>query len=1068
MHSTPVNRPARLASVVFMLVVLGYFTLFAYRSWVDLEQHTLGDLTQLSEFTASSADDYFRHMETASALLADEIVSRDGIGHPRRGYRLLKRFQRFMPALTAINLVRPDGRILMSTGFALGAPIPDPFRRSKVLWSSFRPVLHAKGLQIGLPMYGPLAHEWVIPLRYPVRDQAGRLVAVLGLILPLRHQQVLWRQISLADQERIGLIRSDGRLESLWPVDPRWAPSQIYGLVHRGIIARVLAAHRGVSSGTFVGTTDGVTLPILGAYVRLPHYPGFAAFVALPKAVLWTRWAGTMRLPLALAVLLLLAIVLIYRWNRRRLEAWTREREQALARETGLRNFYAALSEINQLIAHHPDPDELFPRVCDIVVACTGLALAWIALVDIEGSDDGRIVAASGPARAYVEGLAISCDPDRPSGRGPFGRTMRSGDVLVVPSIDDEPDFAPWRERARAFGLTSTGSFPFQRRGRVVGVLTVYSGSPAFFQPELVQLLEELATDISFSLQDFDRQQELLQLALHDPLTGLANRQLFIERLGHTLAIARRDDRLVAVGVVDLDGFKQINDRLGHAAGDDVLRQVARRIQGSIRETDTLARLGGDEFGLVLGHAVNIQEIHAVLHRCITVIATPFVLESGETVPLTGSIGVAVYPFDDVDLNSLMRHADLALYRAKDSGGNGFAFFEQPLEDQMMDRHRARVEIQEAFRRRQFIVHYQPQVEMAHGRVLGFEALIRWQHPERGLLMPSEFIRLIEEDAHFVRGLGRFVLEEVASQIEYWRDAGLNTTASVNIGARHLLAPEFLNDVREVLARHPGVAQALTLEVTETDALRDLGLSAQVLNDCRGLGPMVSIDDFGSGYASLTYLQKLPIDQIKIDQGFVRGLLNDPKNIAIIASLISASRLLGIDMIAEGVESIEHGSLLLKLGCTAGQGYAIARAMAPEAVPDWARAWVPDPHWVQIGAHPYAAENHGLLMLLMQHEKQMRLLLARIAETFTAPATAGSGLEEFRCVIEDWYATEGLRLFGDLPQFAMLRDAYHRLCNEVQELVREGLATPSLEARMAKLRALDERLQRDFETLLAG
>lgn len=1051
-----------------MLVVVGYLVLFAYRSWVDLRRHTLSDLTQLSQFTAHSADDYFTHLETGAALLADELIAQGGRADSLKTYRLLERFRRFTPALAAINLVRPDGHILMSTGFALGAPIPDPFKQSKALWPSFRPVLHATRLQIGLPLYGPLTHQWVIPLRYPVRDRAGRLVAVLGFILPLRNQQVLWRQITLKGQERIGLMRDDGEIESLWPVDPRRAPSAVYGLAHRGIVARTVLAHPGTPQGTFSGTTDRRPMRILGAFVRLPHYPKFVAFVAMPMAVLWARWAAAMRLPLALAVLLLLAIIVIYRWNRRRLGAWEHEREQALARETRLRNFYAALSEINQLIAHHPDPDDLFVRVCDIVVTHTGLQLAWIAVVDEPGSDAGRIVAAAGPALRYTDNLSLSRSAERPEGRGPFGRAMRSGEVLVLPDVAAEPDFAPWRARARAFGLTSTGSFPFQRRGQVVGVLTVYSNSPSFFQPELVRLLEELAIDISFSLQDYDRQRELLQLALHDTLTGLANRQLFIERLGHTLAIAKRDDRLVAVGVVDLDGFKQINDRLGHAAGDDVLRQVSRRIQGSIRETDTLARLGGDEFGLVLGHAVNIQEIHSVLHRCITVIATPFVLESGETVPLTGSIGVAVYPFDDVDLNSLMRHADLALYRAKDAGGNGFAFFEQPLEDQMMERHRARVEIQDAFRRRQFVVHYQPQVEMARGTVLGFEALIRWQHPERGILMPAEFIRVIEEDAHFVRGLGRFVLEEVATQLERWRAGGLQTTASVNIGARHLLAPEFLNDVREVLARHPGVAQALTLEVTETDALRDLGLSAQVLNECRGLGPMVSIDDFGSGYASLTYLQKLPIDQIKIDQGFVRGLLNDPKNIAIIASLISASRLLGIDMIAEGVESIEHGSLLLKLGCSAGQGYAIARAMDPAQVPAWAASWAPDDHWVRIGAHPYAAENHGLLMLLMQHEKQMRLLLARITETFTAPVSTTVGLEEFHCVIEDWYATEGARLFGDLPQFTMLRDAYHRLCDEVRDLVREGLATPSLEARMAKVRALDERLQREFEILLAS
>ncbi|MHB1951920.1 MAG: putative bifunctional diguanylate cyclase/phosphodiesterase, partial [Acidiferrobacteraceae bacterium] len=783
-----------------------------------------------------------------------------------------------------------------------------------------------------------------------------------------------------------------------------------------------------------------------------------------PMALIRGSWLRQLRLPFLLGLALIIGTILVHFWTGYRFRQWERERENALAREMRQRDFYAALSDINQLIAHHPDPHHLFTRVCDIVVTHTYLRLAWIGTVGADGVTS--IVACAGSAQAYARQIRVSADPEDPQGHGPFGRAFRSGENLIIRDLAKDDGFSPWRDVAIAHGLVAAGSFPFKSHGKVAGVLTVYAGSSDFFEPELVQLLEELALDITFSLEDFDRQQELLRLALHDTLTGLANRQLFLDRLGQGLAVARRDDRLVAIGVIDLDDFKQINDRLGHAAGDDALKQVSRRLLRWIRETDTLARLGGDEFGFLLGSAYNMQEITAVLQRMIAAVAAPMVLEVGESVSMTASIGTAVYPFDDADPHALLRHADLALYRAKEAGGNRYAFFEQPLEDRMLERHRSRAEIREAFRRREFIAHYQPQVDMATGRVLGVEALARWRHPERGVLMPSAFIKVIEEDAEFIRSLGCLMLEEAARQLQAWRRDGFDTVISVNIGARHLLAPEFMHDVREIIDRFPDTARHLTLEVTETDALRDLAQTGHVLSECRHLGFSVSIDDFGSGYASLTYLQKLPIDQIKIDQGFVRGLLDDPKSIAIVAGLIGAVQLLKIGMIAEGVESIEHGNLLLKLGAPLGQGYAIARAMAPESVPQWARSWKPDDVWVRMAQHPYASQDYGLLMLLLQHDKQMRTLLESLSRALSDPAVLPPQPEDFHCVIDDWYESEGRSRYGHLPVFKEIRDTYHRLCDEVQELLRNVIAGVPVAERTDHLRALDARLRSELDRLL--
>ena len=1062
MALSSIARPTKVALLGFVLGLLAYAGFYAWQTWEGIRQRESASLSQLSHYSAYAADAYFSDMYGDIRMLAKEIGGAQALADRAHTRALLQSFLTLHPALLAVNLVAPDGAVLLSTRFASDAMVPRVVHGFP--WG-FAEALKQRGLSIGLPLLGPYTHHWVLPLRYAVRDTSGRVLYVLGVVQTLRSQQHVWRQLPLQSYEHIGILRSDGYMESVWPAKKRYLSTRVYGLIHRGILTRELTIHPHRATGAFYGRAAPVTLSMMGSYTRLPHFPNYTAFVVIPVAVLWAHWLRAVGWPFLLVFVLIAAGMLTHLWIEHRLRQWERERENAVAREMRLRDFYAALSEINQLIAHHPDPMQLFASVCEIVVTHTYLKLAWIGLVD-PVSQAPRIVASSGVAKQYVDGLQLSVDPQVPEGRGPFGRTMRSEENLVIQDIAHEPGFEPWRDRAARFGLVSSASFPFRRQGRVTGVMTVYSGAAGFFEPELARLLEELAVDVSFSLEDYDRQQELLRLALHDNLTGLANRQLFLDRLHQALGLARRDERLVAVGIVDLDGFKQINDRLGHAAGDEVLKQVAKRLLGSLRETDTLARLGGDEFGLILSGLCNVQEMHSVLHRCITAVASPVTLSGAETIALSASIGVAVYPFDDGEISGIVRHADLALYRAKESGGNGFALFEQPLEDEMLERHRARAEIQNAFRRREFVIHYQPQVDMGSGQVLGVEALARWAHPTRGLLMPDQFIQVIEEDVHFIRGLGRFVLEETCRQYRLWAAAGLNLKVSVNIGARHLLAPEFLGDIGEVLARHGDAAAKLLLEVTESDALADMEQSAQVLKECRSRGLKIAIDDFGSGYASLTYLQRLPVDQIKIDQGFVRGLLDDTRNIAIVASLISAARLLGIQTVAEGVESEEHGNLLLKLGCPVAQGYAIAHAMPAESIPGWIAQWRPSEHWMRVAQHPYTSENMGLLMLLMQHERQMREIIRSLTQSLDRAVDVGP--QDFHCVIEDWYQQDGLRLYGHLPEFGAIRDAYQRLCVEVQQVLRDGEGDSGLsrDECSRRLRALDGRLQREFEQLL--
>ncbi|MHB1586008.1 MAG: putative bifunctional diguanylate cyclase/phosphodiesterase [Acidiferrobacteraceae bacterium] len=1035
------GRPAKWVSYAFAATIAVYTGLYAVDAWRAIEGRAVKRLSQLSEYTSVNVDHSVDQISLGMRLLAAQIREKGDLNHPRKAQVLFERMQHFWPQLSGVELIHPAGLA------------PAASRR-----------LSDTHVHLGHPTENPRTRHWFIPIVqvFPNPSAQAEIVVHARMMLSFEHNE--WRVLRLRPGVHIGLMREDGYLEDIWPRGPEFLIARLFLAPHPGVLAASLRAHPALMHHDFIGVTAPLHMHLAGSFTRLPHYPEVVAFAVERVALIRAHWLRDMRLPFLLALLLIVGAVIVHYWSEYQFRQWERERENALAREMRQRDFYAALSDINQLIAHHPDPHHLFTRVCDIVVTHTYLRLAWIATVGPDGT--ASIVASSGPAHAYARKIRVSVDPGQPEGRGPFGRAFRAGQTMVLQDLATEQGFEPWREIASTYGLVASASFPFKNHGEVAGVLTVYAGQSNFFEPELVQLLEELALDITFSLEDFDRQQELLRLALHDTLTGLANRQLFMDRLGQGLAVARREDRLVAIGVVDLDDFKQINDRLGHAAGDDALQQIARRLHRWIRETDTLARLGGDEFGFVLGSTYNMQEITTVLQRMIAAVAAPMVLENGENIAITASIGAAVYPFDDADLNALLRHADLALYRAKDAGGNGYAFFEQPFEDRMLERHRSRAEIQDAFRRREFVAHYQPQVDLATGRVLGVEALVRWRHPERGLLMPVAFIKVIEDDAEFIRSLGRFMLEEVARQVQAWRADGLDLVASVNIGARHLLAPEFMHDIEAVLDRFPDIARHLTLEVTETDALKDLTQTGQVLSECRRLGFSISVDDFGSGYASLTYLQKLPIDQIKIDQGFVRGLLDDPKNIAIVAGLIGAVKLLKIEMIAEGVESIEHGNLLLKLGSPLAQGYAIAKAMEPEALLPWARTWKPNEVWVRMAQHPYASEDYGLLMLLLQHDKQMRTLVDSLSRVLSDPAALPPQPEDFKCVIDDWYESEGRPRYGHLPVFTEIRESYHRLCDEVQELLKDVLAGAPVAERVERLRALDARLRNEFDRLL--
>ena len=450
-------------------------------------------------------------------------------------------------------------------------------------------------------------------------------------------------------------------------------------------------------------------------------------------------------------------------------------------------------------------------------------------------------------------------------------------------------------------------------------------------------------SDISFR---YVHQKNLEYIANYDSLTGLPNRVLLSERMREAIAHSKRSGQHLAVVYLDLDGFKAINDRHGHALGDRFLTALAGHFSAALRDGDTIARLGGDEFVLLLAALPEIDAAASLVQHFLDIAARPIEID-GHCLRLSASAGVSFYPqMEEPDGDQLLRQADQAMYTAKVAGKSRFHLFDTEQGRTVRRRNQALERIQEALHGDEFVLHYQPKVNLRSGAIVGAEALIRWQHPERGLLAPGLFLPAIQNHVIGIE-LGEWVMETALRQIGAWRSVGIELPVSINLTGNHLQHPHFTQSLTAALARHPHVLPAhLELEVLETSALEDISLVASVITECAALGVSFALDDFGTGFSTLTFLKRLPAQTLKIDQSFIRDMLLDPEDLAIVKGVLGLASAFKRKVIAEGVETPEHCKLLLAIGCDLAQGYSIARPMPAQQIPAWMAQWRPDPEWL--------------------------------------------------------------------------------------------------------------------------
>jgi len=627
------------------------------------------------------------------------------------------------------------------------------------------------------------------------------------------------------------------------------------------------------------------------------------------------------------------------------LEIFEREASRRTAEEQKerLTRMFAALSATNEAIMRAKSPTELFDLACGAAVVGGDFTSIVIALAK-PGSEFLHKAAYAGPAREHAKTVRLSINASSPEGKGISGIAFRTR----LPCITNDylADFAGegyFHEAVRDSGARSGAAFPLLKDGMAIGVLIFLSAGLGVFTSELIELLQRLADNISFALENFalveekTRADERIEyLASHDSLTNLPNREMFNELLRFAIQQARRYQRRFAILFIDLDRFKIINDSLGHEAGDLLLVEIAERIRRTLRSSDVVARLGGDEFVVILENTTEPHDIEAIARNLLTVLSQSLHL-SGHECHTTASIGIAMFPDDGSDVHTLTKNADMAMYLAKEDGKNDFRFFTKDVKMQSIERLKLEACLRHALDRNQLALHYQPKVDLATGQITGVEALLRWTHPERGVLPPAQFIPLAEETGLIVP-IGRWVLMEACAQNMAWQRRGLRPIAmAVNLSPRQFVDENLLHDIDEALKASNMPPMLLQLEVTESMVMRNVPRAIRVLDAIHSRGIRLAIDDFGTGYSSMSLMKQFPIDTIKIDRSFVRDLPQDAEDQAIAQAIISMGKALGMTVVAEGVETTEQEAFLRNHACDEMQGFLFSEPLPPEQLADLLR-----------------------------------------------------------------------------------------------------------------------------------
>jgi diguanylate cyclase (GGDEF)-like protein len=593
----------------------------------------------------------------------------------------------------------------------------------------------------------------------------------------------------------------------------------------------------------------------------------------------------------------------------------------------------AAIGATNEAIIRAKTREELYKLVCEAVADGAQFNSTTIALYE-PGSDYFRIAATVGLKPVGTSRQRLSHRDDLPEGQGLSGTAFRTGQPAVSNSFQQDRRTKAWH--GSGVGTKSGLGLPLFSSSRKIGVLLLLSKEYDTFPPDVVQLLERLAQNVSHALEAFDRadeqreaEQRIAYLANHDALTGLPNRSHFAELLSCALQDAEGRQEKVAVLFLDLDRFKVINDSLGHSAGDSLLVAIAERLQKAIGPSDIVARLGGDEFVVMMPNPRDTNQIEDMARQLLSIVSQP-VLLGGHECRTTASIGVALYPDHGNDQTTLTKCADSAMYVAKEEGKADFRFFSSEARGQSVEKLVLEASLRHALELKQLAVFYQPKVDATTGNISGVEALLRWIHPDLGVIAPAKFIPLAEETGLIVP-IGQWVLKTACTQAVEWQDQGLGVLSmAVNLSPRQFQDENLLQVIDQVLSETGLEPHLLQLEVTESMVMQNVERATAILRAIQSRGLRIAIDDFGTGYSSMSLMKQFPIDTIKVDRAFVRDIVHNKQDQAIASAIINMGRALGLRIVAEGVETEAQDRFLREHLCDELQGFLFSKPIPAE------------------------------------------------------------------------------------------------------------------------------------------
>jgi diguanylate cyclase (GGDEF)-like protein len=572
--------------------------------------------------------------------------------------------------------------------------------------------------------------------------------------------------------------------------------------------------------------------------------------------------------------------------------------------------------------------EELFNEACRIAVAVGGFKMAWVGVIDPR-TLDGKVVAWHGGANGYVDIVGLTAREDTPDSELPACRALRDSRPVIVNDIASDPSLVAIRDELLRRGHQSLGSFPLTIAQRPRAVITLFAGEPGVFDDEETGLLTELAGNISFALDHLEKGERLDYLAYYDALTGLANRTLFLDRVAQYMRSAASGGHRLALYLIDLERFKNINDSFGQSAGDGLLKQVSEWLIRNVGDANLVARVGADHFAVVLPEVSEVREVGGWLDETLAAFLDhPFHLNDA-VFRIAAKAGVALFPDDGANADTLFKKAEAALKNSKASGDR-YLFYTQKMTEMVAGKLTLENQLRQALERREFVLHYQPKVNLASGQPTGAEALIRWNDPRTGLVPPGRFIPILEETG-LIHEVGRWALHQAIEEYLRWRKAGYPALRiAVNVSALQLRNRGFVAEIRQLIGIDPLAAAALELEITESVIMQDVKHNIASLQAIRAMGVSVAVDDFGTGFSSLSYLSKLPVDTLKIDRSFVVDMTAGPEGLALVSTIINLAHSLKLKVVAEGVETEEQSRLLRLLNCDDMQGFLFSKPVPAE------------------------------------------------------------------------------------------------------------------------------------------